>query len=104
MQKSKLLWHSPDECSYQVSTKPREFSLLPYFCFIWNCVLYAKKSSTWPMPPRKSFNSFVQSAVNARQQENEKPNSSVVAETMTLLANKFFGYQIMDRSRHTVIK
>ena len=52
--------------------------------------------------PKKCFNSFVQSAVNARRQGDENPNSSVVAETMKLLANSSYGYQIMDRSRHTV--
>ena len=31
---------------------------------------------------KKCFNSFVQSAVNARRQGDENPNSSVVAETM----------------------
>ena len=30
--------------------------------------------------------------------------SSVVAETMKLSANSSYGYQIMDRSRHTVTK
>ena len=54
--------------------------------------------------PKKCFSSFVQSAVNARRQGDENPNSSVVAETMKLLANSSFGYQIMDRSRHTVTK
>ena len=48
--------------------------------------------------PVKCFNKFVQSAVNARREGDENPNSSV-SETMKLLAN---GYQIMDRSRHTV--
>ena len=52
--------------------------------------------------PRKSFNNFVPSAVDARQDDN--PNSSVVAETMKLLANSSYGYQIMDRSRHTVTR
>ena len=52
--------------------------------------------------PKKSFNSFVQSAVDARRKGDENPNSSVVAETMKLLANSSYGYQIMDRSRHTV--
>ena len=47
-------------------------------------------------------NNFVQSAVDARRQGDENPNSSVVAESMKLLANSSFGYQIMDRSRHTV--
>ena len=54
--------------------------------------------------PRKYFDNFVQSAVDARRKRDEKPNSSVVAETMKLLANSFNGYQIMDRSRHTVTK
>ena len=54
--------------------------------------------------PNKCFNSFVQSAVDARRQSDENPNSSVVAETMKLLVNSSYGYQIMDRSRHTVTK
>ena len=51
---------------------------------------------------RKCLDSFVQSAV--RRQGDENRNSSVVAETMKLLANSSYGYQIMDRSRHTVTK
>ena len=54
--------------------------------------------------PKNCFNSFVQSAVDARRQGDENPNSSVVAETMKLLANSSYGYQIMDRSRHNVTK
>ena len=50
------------------------------------------------------FNYFVQSAVNARRGGNENPKSSVVAETMKLLANSSYGYQSMDRSRNTVTK
>ena len=53
--------------------------------------------------PKKCFDSFVQSAKDARRQGDENPNSSVVAETK-LLANSSYGYQIMDRSRHTVTK
>ena len=54
---------------------------------------------------RKCFDIFVQSTVDARRQGDEKPNSSVGAETKKeLLANSFYGYQIMDRSRHTLIK
>ena len=41
--------------------------------------------------PKKCFNSFAQSAVNARRQGDENPNSSVVAETMKLLANSSYG-------------
>ena len=54
--------------------------------------------------PKKCFNSFLQSAVDARRQNAENPNSSVVAETMKLLANSSYGYQVKDRSRHTVTK
>ena len=54
--------------------------------------------------PLKCFNRFVQSAVNSRRETDDNPNSSVVAETMKLLANSSYGYQIMDRSRHTVTK
>ena len=54
--------------------------------------------------PKKCFNSFVQSAVEARRKGDENPNSGVVAETMKLLANSSYFYQIMDRSRHTVTK
>ena len=54
--------------------------------------------------PEKCFNNFVQSAVDAKRQGDENPNSSVVEETMKLLANSSYGYQIMDRSRHTVTR
>ena len=54
--------------------------------------------------PKKCFNKNVQSAVDARWKSDENPNSNVVAETMKLLANSSYGYQIMDRSRHTVTK
>ena len=46
----------------------------------------------------------MQSAVDAIKQGDENPNSSVVAETMKLLANSSYGYQIMDRSQNTVKK
>ena len=54
--------------------------------------------------PGKFFNKFVQFGVNALRRGGENPNSSVVAETMKLLANSSCGYQTMDRSRHTVTK
>ena len=54
--------------------------------------------------PQKCINSFVQSAVDARRKGDKKPNSSVVAEAMKLLANSSYGYQIKNRSRHTVMK
>ena len=54
--------------------------------------------------PRKCFNKFVQSVVDARSEGDENPLSGVVAETMKLLGNSSYGYQIMDRSRHTITK
>ena len=54
--------------------------------------------------PNKYFNSFVQSAVDARRQGDENPNSGVVAEPMRLPAKSSYGYQIMDQSQHTVTK
>ena len=54
--------------------------------------------------PRKCFNTFVQSVVDARRGGYENPDSSVVAETMKLLGNSSYGYQIMDRSKHTETK
>ena len=54
--------------------------------------------------PVKSFNKFVHSAVNARREGDENPNSSVVAQTLKLLVNSSYGYQTMDRSRQTVTK
>ena len=65
---------------------------------------YTTKHRFVEYTPRKCFNSFVQSSVNARRQGEEKPNSSVVAETMKLVANNSFGYQNMDCSRQTVLK
>ena len=54
--------------------------------------------------PHKVFNSFVQSVVDARRAGDENPLSGVVAETMKLLGNSSYGYQIMDRSKHTMTK
>ena len=42
--------------------------------------------------------------MNARREGDENPNSIVVTETMKLLADSSYGYQIMHRSRHTVTK
>ena len=42
--------------------------------------------------------------MHARRPGDENLNSSVVTDTMKLLANSSYCYQIMDRSRHTVVK
>ena len=45
----------------------------------------------------KCFNYIVQSVVDARR-EGDENSPGVVAETMKLLSNSSYGYQIMDRS------
>ena len=52
----------------------------------------------------KYFNNFVQSGVVRGRHGEENPSSSVVAETMKLLANSSNSYQVLDSSRHTVTK
>ena len=42
--------------------------------------------------------------VDARREGDENSLSGVVAETMKLLGKSSYGYQIMDRSRHTITK
>ena len=44
----------------------------------------------------------MQSAINLHRERYEIPNSSVVAETIKLFANKCSGYQTMQSSHHTV--
>ena len=63
-----------------------------------------KTHQSFQYTPKRSFNSFVQSAFKARKQGDGNSNSSVVAETMEFLANTSYGYQTLDRSRHTVTK
>ena len=79
--------------------------MTPLLLFFLKLGLVCKKIHRYVQyTPRKCFNNFVQSAVDARCQGDENPKSSVVAETMKLLANSSYGYHIMDRSRHTVTK
>ena len=54
--------------------------------------------------PKKIFKNFIQSAVFARRRGDENPNSSRVVETMKLLANRSYDYQILDSSGRTVTK
>ena len=54
--------------------------------------------------PRKVFNSFVQSVVDASRADDENPLSGVAAETIKILGSSSFGYQIMDRSKHTMTR
>ena len=79
--------------------------ITPLFLFFLKFGLVCKKIHRFVQcNPRKCSDNFVQSAVDARRQGDEHPISSVVAETMKLLANSPYGYQIIDCSRHTVTK
>ena len=54
--------------------------------------------------PRKCFESFVQTVVDARREGDKNTESGVGAETMKLLGNSAYGVQIMDRSKHSSTK
>ena len=54
--------------------------------------------------PRKEFNNFVQSVVDARRAGDENPLPGVVAETMKFQGNSSYCYQIMYRSKQTMTK
>ena len=74
-------------------------------CFIYSWPFVCTKTyRSVDYAPKKCFNCLVQSAVGPRRQGDENSNSSVVAETMKFLAKSFYGYQVMDWSRHTVTK
>ena len=88
--------------SFRVKNGTIIFPLLLNYLHL--CLECTKIHQSVQYTPKKCFSSFVQSAVNARRQGDENPNSSVVAETMNFLANSSYGYQIKDRSRHTVTK
>ena len=86
-------------------TLQKETLITPLLFFYLQLVLIVTKIHHFvEYTLKKCFNSFVQSAVDARRQGDEKPKSSVVAETMKLLAKRSYGYQIMDWSQHTVTK
>ena len=105
MQKRKILWHSLEECSYQAFILTNGTIVTPLLLFYLKLRLVCRKIHRFVQyTPRKCINNFVQSAVDARRQRDQNPNSSVVAETLKLLANSSYGYQIIDRSRHAVTK
>ena len=79
--------------------------ITPLFKFYMELGLQCTKNYRFVQySPRKCFNNFVQSVVDARRGGDENPLSGVVVETMKPLGNSSYGYQIMDRSRHTITK
>ena len=51
--------------------------------------------------PEKCCESSVNSVVEARREGDKNTFSSVFAETMKLIGNSSYGYQFMDRSKHS---
>ena len=51
--------------------------------------------------PEKGFESFVNSVVEELREGDKNTSTSVVAETMKLIGSCSYGYQIMDRSKHS---
>ena len=88
--------------SFTLQNGTLSFPLLLFYLQLG--LVVTKKDRFVECIPKKKINSLVQAAVDARTKSNENPNSSVVAETMKLVANSSSGYQIMDCSRHTVKK
>ena len=80
-----------------------EPSSLPYYYITCIWVLNVQKFiNSFSIHPRSV--SVACNSLSSMPEDREMKNSSVVAETMKLLANSSYGYQIMDRSRHTVTK
>ena len=101
----KGIMSQPQKMLKSIFTLKNGFLTTPLLLFYLQLGLVAlKKHRFVEYTARKSFNSILQAAVDARRKKDENPDSSVVAETMKLLANSSYGYQIMDRSRHIVTK
>ena len=86
------------------------FLLIPYFKFVWFLTLRKVVSLlpfwTFILSTRlkKGFNNFFQSAIVARREGDENPLSGFVAETMKLLGNSSYVYQLLDRARPITTK
>ena len=79
--------------------------ITPLFNFNFDLGLQCTKTHRFVQcTPRKIFNSFVQSVIDARRAVDENPLSGVVVETMKLLGKSSYGYQIIDSSIHTMKK
>ena len=80
--------------------------ITPFFNFYLDLGLQCTKTHRFGQnTPRKVFNSFVQSVVDARRtDDDENPLSGVLVKTMKLLGISSYGYQSMDRSKHTMTK
>ena len=72
--------------------------ITPLFLFYLKLRLVCTKSKNFlEYTPKKCFNVFAQSAMDATRQSAKNTDSSVVAEAMKFLANSSYGYQIMEK-------
>ena len=84
--------------SYKLEKGPL---ISPLFNFYLEQGLVVKKINWFlQYSPKKCFTPFVNSVVAARREGDTNKNSTVVAETMKLIGNSSYGYQIMDRRKH----
>ncbi len=54
--------------------------------------------------PDRCFAKFVQDVVDSRRAGDENSSSAVQAETMKLLGNSSYGYQLLDRRKHKTVQ
>ena len=92
-----MLIHS---CTLQKGT----FITLLIFFYLQLGLVVTKIHPFVEYTPKKSFNSFVQEAVDAGRKSDKNLNSSAVAETMKLIADTSYGNQTLDRSRYSETK
>ena len=95
-----------EKCWYPALHHKMERLLLLCCCFIYNWVLFAQKDTVLSTLQRNALIDLYRRQWTQDGKVTKIPIqvSSVVAETMNLPANSSYGYQIMDRSRHTVAK
>ena len=79
--------------------------ITPFFNFYLNLGLQCTKiNRIGEYLLQKCFKGLVKSVVEARRLGGQNKKSTVIAETSKLLSNSSYGYQIMDRSKHTQTK
>ena len=66
----------------EMLTNPRRMLISNFKLLCSNFIMELGLQCTKNYSPRKCFNNFVQSVVDARREEDENPLSGVVAETM----------------------
>ena len=91
-----------ENCWYPASHHKMEHLLLRCYCFLYNLALYAPKFTV--LLSNFQRNASTALCIQPRRQGDDNSKSNVVAETMTFLTNISYGYQIIDRSRHTVMR